>query len=616
MTWEQIDNQSWLLADEYGKLYLCMLILGNKAVEGFKIDLIGVTSKASVIVHLDMGYAFIGSHSGDSQVIRINDASSEVVQVLPNIGPILDFAIMDMGSRGTESQVNEYSSGQARIVTGSGAFNDGSLRSVRSGVGVEEQGLLGEMLHIIDLFALRSITGSEYVDILVVSFVEETRIFQFTPDGEIEEQDEYKGFSLSEGTLLAANLPKGRLLQATGTSIRIVDSEGGMAISDWSSNSGELITAASANDEYLTIVVGGLEVIIFHLGEELRDKVRRKFESENQIACIHVPHFSTDFCIAGFWEGAVAILKIDSLETIQHIVVSKEVVSIPRSILLAHILEGQSPTLLIAMTNGEVVTFSLNIPDLSLSTKKVVILGTQQANFKVLPRGGGFSNVFATSEHASLIHESEGRIVFSAVTADKASCICSFNSEACPGAVAVATDVDLKIALVDSERTTHVRTLPINETVRRVGYSPKLKAFGLGTIRRTLRNGFEIIQSFFKLADEILFKELDTYELDEDELVESVIRADLLEESGEWVERFIVGTGSLSEDKSMSGRIIIFAVTPDRLLKLITELPVAGACRALGVVQGKIAAALVRTVDSPVSYLLIFFKIPAYHAEN
>lgn len=600
VAWEQVDGQRWILADEYGRLYFCMLILEkDRAVKGFKIDMIGSTPRASVLVYLHTGYVFVGSHQGDSQVLRIKEEGSEVVQTISNIAPILDFSIMDMGSRGGESQTNEYSSGQARIVTGSGAFQDGSLRSVRSGVGMEEQGLLGDLDHITDLFALRSAVSSEHVDLLVVSFVGETRVFQFSAEGEVEEQAEYMGLSLSESTILAVNLPHNRLLQVTGTSVLIIDSENGMVVAHWSPLNGKVITAASANPDHLALSVGGVEATVLDLMEDLQVSSRRAFDSEGQIACIHIPRFTSSFCIAGFWHGGtVAILNTGSLETIQTVTVSDEAVSVPRSILLTHLVEAQPPTLLVAMANGEVITFSLDLADLNLSAKKVVILGTQQANFKVLPRDDGLSNVFATCEHPSLIYGSEGRIIYSAVTAEKASCICAFDSEAYPGAIAIATAEDLKIAVVDTERTTHVQTLPVHETVRRVAYSTNMKAFGLGTIRRTLRAGFEVVQSHFKLADEVLFKELDTYQLDEDELVESVVRADLREDSGVMAERFVIGTAYLDDSKENStrGRIIVFAVTGERMLKVITELPVKGACRALGVVEGNIVAALVKTV--------------------
>ena len=607
VAWAQVDNQRWLIADDSGKLYLLMLLLENGGdVTGWKLDPIGQTSRASVIVYLDGGYMFIGSHQGDSQVVRIQEQGIEVVQTISNIAPVLDFTIMDMGNRSGEGQTNEYSSGQARIVTGSGAFQDGSLRSVRSGVGLEEQGLLGEMDHATDLFSLRSSDTSANVDLLVVSFVTETRLFQFQADGEVEEKSEYKSLSLSEGTLLAADLSNGRLFQVTPSSARVLDSENGMVLSEWFPSNGHPITAASANDQNLMLSVKGLEAFLLDMKENLKVCARRIFE-EGQIACIHVSDVSSEICIAGFWQtAAVAILKIDTLETLQKVVVGDESVSVPRSILLAQILPEQPPTLFVAMANGEVITFSTNLSNFSLSSKKVTVLGTQQANFRALPRSDGLSNVFATCEHPSLIYGSEGRIVYSAVTAEKASCVCSFDSEAYPGAIAIATPEDVRIALVDTERTTHVQTLLVGDTVRRLAYSPKLKAFGIGTIQRSVRQSQEVIRSHFKLADEVLFKELDTYALNEEELVESVIRADIREDSGELVERFIVGTAYLDDEEpdSIRGRIIVFAVTSERTLKVITELPVRGACRALGAISGSIVAALVKTVR-----VLAFFSL-------
>ena len=613
IAWAQIDNQRWAIADDSGKLYLLMLLLDDRSdFDGWRLDSIGHASRASVLVYLDEGYLFIGSHLGDSQVVKIQKQGIEVVQTISNIAPVLDFTIMDMGNRSGEGQTNEYSSGQARIVTGSGAFQDGSLRSVRSGVGLEEQGLLGEMDHATDLFSLRTNETSAHVDLLVVSFIGETRLFQFQPNGEVEEKAEYKNLVLSEGTLLAANLPNGLLLQVTTSSARLIESEKGMLLSEWSSPHGYPITAASANDQYLMLSVKGLEALILDLKMDLNVRARKKFTEEDQIACIHVSHVLSDICILGFWQSAsIAILRIDTLETLQKVVVSDEAVSVPRSILLAQVLAEQPPTLFVAMADGEVITFSTNPTNFALSSKKVTVLGTQQASFKALLRSDGLSNVFATCEHPSLIYGSEGRIVYSAVTAEKASCICPFDSEAYPAAIAIATPEDVRIALVDTERTTHVQTLPIGETVRRIAYSPKLKAFGIGTIQRSLRQSQEFIKSHFKLTDEVLFKELDTYALNEEELVESVIRADIREDSGELVERFVVGTAYLDDEftDSTRGRLIVFAVTSERKLRVITELPLKGACRVLGAISGNIVAGLVKTVCTPALFSLISMLI-------
>ena len=579
-----------------------MLLLDDKnQVSEWKLDMIGQASRASTLVYLGTGLVYIGSHQGDSQVVRIQERSIEIMQTLPNIAPILDFTIMDMGSRAGETQTNDYSSGQARIVTGSGAFQDGSLRSVRSGVGMEELGLLLQANHIVDLFALRSTSSLSHVDILLVSFVEETRIFQFQNDGEVEEKTERTGLALDQGTILATNMPDGLLLQVTTSLARVVDLEDGMVIHEWSPSQGQTVTAASANGQRLSLAIGGTEIIVLATSPEgsFRVVARRHFQQEGQISSIHIPNDSSGICIAGFWQStSIAILKLETLETISKVAISDDSISVPRSILLAQILPAEQPTLFIAMANGEVVTFSMSLDTFSLSARKAIVLGTQQANFKALPTSDGLCSVFATCEHPSLIYGSEGRIVYSAVTVEKATCVCPFDSEAYPGAIAVATPQDLKIALVDTERTTHVNTLPVGETVRRVAYSTTLKAFGIGTIRRTLQEGCEVVKSYFKLVDEVVFKLLDSFDLNDNELVESVARADLRDGSGDTVERFIVGTAYLEDQVSDTarGRILVLAVTQDRMLKLVTELPVRGACRALGCIDGNIVAALIKTV--------------------
>ena len=607
VSWTQIDNQRWIVADEFGKLYLLMLLLDNENdVTGWKLDLIGTTSRASVLVYLDNGILFVGSHQGDSQIVSIKQQGIEILQTISNIAPILDFTIMDMGNRSGEGQTNEYSSGQARIVTGSGAFQDGSLRSVRSGVGLEDQGSLGKMDHITEIFALASNDNGGKLDTLIVSFVDETRVFQFRLDGDVEELADYKNFVMSSSTLLAANLSNGRLIQVTGLSSRLIELDSGMIISEWSPPSERKVTAASANHRSLALSISGLEVIIFDLEGESPISAKRQFSEEGQISCIHVPHMSSDICITGFWQTtAVIIMDIKTLETLKKVFVSDDSVSIPRSILLAQILPDLPPTLFIALANGEVITFSLDLTSHTLTSKKAMILGTQQATFKALSREDGLSNVFATCEHPSLIYGSEGRIVFSAITAEKVSCCCPFDSDLYPGAIAIASSGELGIALVDTERITHVQTLPVRETVRRIAYSAKLKAFGIGTISRSVRHKQEVVKSHFKLADEVLFKGLDSYELNEEELVESVLRADIREDSGELVERFVVGTAYLDDerDESIRGRILVFAVTSERSLRLITELPIKGACRALGTIAGNIVAALVKTVRVSLSYI-------------
>jgi DNA damage-binding protein 1 len=604
VAWERVDDQRYILADDYGKLYLLMLIMAStNEVQEWKIDELGETSRASVLVYLDAGSIFLGSHQGDSQLIRIVEGAQggtiEVVQTFPNIGPILDFTIMDMGNRSGDGQTNEYSSGQARIVSGSGAYKDGSLRSVRSGVGMEELGVLGEMEHITNLFSLKTDASSEFVDTLLVGFINESRIFFFTSDGDVEELAEHKSLVLTEQTLLAANLPDAQLIQVTSSTIRITDLDSSMVNSIWSPEKGT-ITAVAATDEHVIVAVDGTTLFVLNITNDLNIQSQKQFPQSEQMACVTISTSLPNACVVGFWnDSKVCVFDIESLKHLSSTFINDDdSISVPRNLLITQLFDlPHPPTLLVAMADGNVITFDVT-SSFSLASKKSTILGTQQANFKALPRGNRLFSVFATCEHPSLIYASEDRIVFSAVTAEKAVTVCPFDAEAYPGAVVIASTTDLRVATIDTERTTHVQTLAVGETVRRIAYSSSLKAFGLGTLKRTLRDGAEIIESHFKLADEVLFKELDSYRLKTDELVECVMRAELDDGTGNLAERLVVGTSYLEDsvEENLKGRILVFEVTEERILKLILEHSLKGACRCLAMVEGKIAAGLVKTV--------------------
>ncbi|RAL17016.1 DDB1/RSE1 family protein [Aspergillus homomorphus CBS 101889] len=605
VAWERVDSQRWLLADDYGRLFLLMLVLDSEnQVQSWKLDHLGSTSRASVLVYLGAGVIFVGSHQGDSQVLRIGNGSFEVIQTLSNVAPILDFTIMDLGNRTNESQTHEFSSGQARIVTGSGAFDDGTLRSVRSGVGMEELGVLGEMEHITDLWGLRVGAQGGFLDTLVVTFVDETRVFQFSADGEVEELDSFLGLSLSENTLLAANLPDGRILQVTEQRVLIADLESGMVTYEWTPSDQLAITAASANDECMVLVVGGELVTVLALKNEPQVVTQKDFGADSQISGVTLPSSPTDVCIAAFPQLAkVSVLKLQDLTDLHTLSLGLAGEAFPRSVLVADVLVDSPSTLFISMADGSVITYSFDAKDNSLSSMNKLILGSEQPTFKSLPRGDGLYNVFATCENPSLIYGSEGRIIYSAVNSEGASRICHFNSEAYPQAIAVATPHDLKIALVDTERTTQIQTLPVGATARRVAYSPSEKAFGIGTIERKLKDGEEQVQSRFVLADEILFRRLDSFDFQPEELVESVARAEFSvgkDENGREItkDRFIVGTAYLDDEgeESIRGRILVFEIDNGRKLTKVAELPVKGACRALAMLGEKIVAALVKTV--------------------
>lgn len=604
VSWCAVDEQRYALADDYGKLYLLFI---HQNADGeyvdHQIDVLGETSRASTLVYLDGGRIFVGSNQGDSQIVQIHPKSIEVVQTFSNIAPVLDFTVMDMGNRSSDAPVNEFSSGQARIVTGSGAFKDGSLRSVRSGVGLEDLGSIGEMgAPITSMFSISSGPNGP-ADTLIVSFLGHSRVFRFEPSGEVEEAEQFKGFNLTESTLHAGNLSDGRAVQVTSTSVIVTDGDGKMVMDTWRPPDGLLISSVSADREKVLLSLQGAVLVVLDISEgNIKNYARRQLDGNEQISCMTLSRAVPNACVVGFWKDSrVAFLDLHSLQPIAtEVVAGDDNLAIPRSLAVASILPDSPPTLFVGLADGNVVTYSIASSENLFASRKSIVLGTQQPNFTCLPRGDGLENVFAVCEHPSLIYGSEGRMVYSAVTTEDATSICPFDSEAYPGAIAIATadTGELKLALVDEERTTHVDTLPVRETVRRIAYSPALKAFGLGTIQRTLSAGVEEVISHFKLVDEVVFHELHTFALNQDELVESVMRCELDDGSGELAERFVVGTAYLDDEGNdgVRGRILVFEVTDSRQLKLVSEQALKGACRCLGMCGGKIVAALIKTV--------------------
>jgi DNA damage-binding protein 1 len=611
VAWERYNDLNYLLADNYARLHLLRINVDGAVVTGIEMRLLGKITKATVLVHMGAGFVYIGSHEGDSQVIRLNlddeNPSIEILQTMANIAPVLDFAVMDMGGREEETQTNEYSSGQARLVTGSGAWEEGSLRSVRSGVGLEDVGILADMEDIEALFSLRSSGQTQVEDIVLVSFPTETRVLKFDSEGEIEELESFRGLSLDQPTILALTLPNGLLLQVTPQHAIILAGNG--VSPQWKPPPGQVITAASANEGHLLLSSNGVSLVSLDIGRGLEEITVQILGDDNQVACIHVPSHVSKIGVVGFWKsGSISILNLLNLQ----IIYSEDLrragsASIPRDLALTQVLPESlsGPSLFVAMEDGIVLTFNVSKNDYSLLGRKSIVLGTQQAQFQVLPRDGGLFNVFATCEHPSLIYGSEGRIVYSAVTAENAIHVCSFNSEAYPNSIIVATPENLKISQIDSERRTHVKTLPMGQCVRRICYSPKERAFGIGCIKRELIKGEEIVTSSFRLVEDVMFGEMGKLFVLEDnngpELIECIIRAELPTEygNGQPVERFIIGTSYLDDEAkglNIGGRLLVFGIDSERTPYLVMSQVLKSACRNLAILDGKIVAALLKTV--------------------
>lgn len=616
--WTKVDDTRWLLADEYGNLYFLMLLTKDGVVRNWRLDQLGHASRATCLVYLDEGIVFLGSHSADSQVVRIAEGGVEVIQTLPNIAPIVDVQLMDLG-RGAESaaQSGEFSTGQARLVTCSGAWQDGSIRSVRSGVGMEEIGDIGDVPLIADMWGLSTSGTQNQQDVLVCSFATETRVFRFDAEASVEEMDEFYNLELSEPTILAANLPDHKILQIHDTGLKISDLDSGMTSFQWKpTQSTTKITGAAANGAHVVVIEDGRTMHVFHTGVQHDGPTASKtFEADSQISGVTLSQSQSNVCLVSFWQTAsVALIDLHSLEVTTQQSLGVPGQDVPRELLLAQVQENASPTLFTSMADGSVITLSFDLSSSSFSGLTRIQLGSEPVFLKSIPKakesGQQLVNIFASCEQPSLIYSSEGRLIYSAINSDQAARVCPFDLEAYPGAIAVASTEQLKLAMIDTTRTTQIQTLPIGKTVRSLAYQPALKMFGMGCIRRVLEHDDELpheeLYSFIEIADEITFKEIDSYPLDDQELVECIstfrqTSEETAMDEDEDDHLFIVGTSILPAPDAASrddhGRILIFIVNSQRKkLELVGQAKLRDACRSLAVHDGFILAGLVKVV--------------------
>jgi DNA damage-binding protein 1 len=148
-----VDDERLLLGDFYGHLYVLLL----KTASGMHLEKLGTISIPTCITHVQDNVVFIGSHFGDSQLLRILNEPTEqgslleVIDTMTNIGPITDFTIVDVEKQG-----------QSQVITCSGAFKEGSVRIVRNGIGIEEVASM-EMEGLKSVYSLGPSTNATYV---------------------------------------------------------------------------------------------------------------------------------------------------------------------------------------------------------------------------------------------------------------------------------------------------------------------------------------------------------------------------------------------------------------------------------------------------------------------
>ncbi|KAE8726043.1 DNA damage-binding protein 1 [Hibiscus syriacus] len=553
------DGSRYLLGDHAGLLHLLVITHEKEKVTGLKIELLGETSIASTISYLDNAFVFIGSSYGDSQLIKLNlqpDAKGSFVEVLDtyvNLGPIVDFCVVDLERQG-----------QGQVVTCSGAYKDGSLRIVRNGIGINEQASV-ELQGMKGMWSLRSSTDDPFDTFLVVSFISETRILAMNLEDELEET-EIDGFNSQVQTLFCHDAVYNQLVQVTSSSVRLVSSISRELRDEWNAPSGYSINVATANATQILLATGGGHLVYLEINDGKLTEVKH-VQLEYEISCLDINPIgenpnSSQLAAVGMWTDiSVRIFSLPHLNLITKEQLGGEI--IPRSVLLCTFEGVRISYLLCALGDGHLLNFQLNLSNGELTDRKKI----GQLSFIV----------------------SNKKLLYSNVNLKEVGHMCPFNSAAFPDSLAIAKEGELTIGTIDDIQKLHIRTIPLGEHARRICHQEQSRTFAICSLKNQ-SSADESEMHLIRLIDDQTFDFISTYPLDTFEYGCSILSCSFSDDTNVY---YCVGTAYVlpEENEPTKGRILVFVVE-DGKLQLIAEKETKGAVYTLNAFNGKLLAAI------------------------
>ena len=580
------DGSRYLLGDHDGTLYLLVVIHDTRNVTSLKLERLGETSIASTLSYLDNGVVYVGSTFGNSQLVKLhiepgidkdgNPTYVEILEEFTNLGPIVDFAVVDLERHG-----------QGQVVTCSGVHKDGSLRVVRNGIGIDERAVI-QLPGVKGLFSLRANDASQGDKYLVVTFINETRILGFLDDSDTLDETEIAGFNALTQTLCCANMQGNVFMQATNESVRLVSCDGTLR-DEWRTSDGSEILSAKCNPTQILVASSGGKLHCLSASNGKLKLIASK-TFENEIACLDCTPMndgtSSPICAVGLWSMEVVVASMSDLHVITKESTNEDV--IPRSTLLCTFED--IPYLLVGLGDGQLITYLLDENSGSLSGRKKLSIGTQPISLQTF-KSHTTTSVFAASDRPTVIYSNNKKLIYSNVNLHEVLHVCPFSCYAFPDSLALASEGELTIGSIDDIQKLHIKTIPLGAQPRRIAHQPETRSFAVVCAQFVGDDQCD----FLRLMDETTFETLNQYQFEENEFVGALKSCSFAGDSATY---FAVGTAiSLEhEDEPSRGRILIFKVE-DGALSLVAEKEVRGAVYNLNAFKGKLLAGINSKVE-------------------
>eukprot|EP00597_Dinobryon_sp_UTEXLB2267_P016468 CAMPEP_0201093814 /NCGR_PEP_ID=MMETSP0812-20130820/2244_1 /ASSEMBLY_ACC=CAM_ASM_000668 /TAXON_ID=98059 /ORGANISM="Dinobryon sp., Strain UTEXLB2267" /LENGTH=1238 /DNA_ID=CAMNT_0047346135 /DNA_START=28 /DNA_END=3744 /DNA_ORIENTATION=+ len=619
------EGTRYLLGDCRGVLIVLVLTVDVQQpgkVSGIIIDYLGVTSAPETISYLGDGFVFIGSVFGDNQLIKLLDekndqgSSFEVVEVFPNIGPIVDMCLVE-SNRG----------GQGQLVTCSGAYKDGSLRIVRNGIGLHEQASL-DVSGIKGIWSIRASSSSLFDKFLIQSFIGESRILAMEAD-ELSEI-EMEGFEGLLSSLFCGNMLHDSFVQVTDRSVRLIDTVTFALLSEFVPE--RPITVASGDVHTIVIACSGCEVISLNVDPASRAiKKAASIVLDHDVACVSLgmlPSLPTgkmevegaESAVAwpvvalGMWtDNSIRLHELSSLHEVSRTSITGETQA--RDVLIVE-LESKY-YLMVGLGDGHLLTYQmLSNPmirvddatheaptasmEVTLTDKRLCALGNLPVTFSFF-RNSGEMCVLAACDRPTIIYSRNQKILFSVLNTSKSTKIngmTPFHAENFPDCLALTSESCLLIGNIEDIQKLHIQSIPLGEEPRRIAHSSKSSLYAVVTSKTVMTNGIEETMCRVLFLDDSSMELISSYDL---ELLETgfacttvEFAADPLSSSASTSkEYFAISTGYIVNDEPDAdrGRVLLFEVSsPVRKVDLAVERDFKAAVYSLAAVGGRLAA--------------------------
>nr|XP_016437271.1 PREDICTED: DNA damage-binding protein 1-like [Nicotiana tabacum] len=588
-TYGQVDAYRYLLGDRIGRLHLLVITHEKKKVTRVTINHLEETSVASTISYLCDSFVYIGSSYGDSQLVKLNlqhdngVSSVEVVKSYVNLGPIGDFCVVDLEKQG-----------QSQVVACSGAYKDGSLRIVRSAIGLHEQAS-AELEGIRGMWSLRSATDDSYDTFLVVSFIRSTRYFKM--DSVLEEVDSesvlgetlIEGFNSEDQTLFCHDAVYNQLVQVTPNSVRLVSSTSRDLIDEWFAPDSCSLTVATANATQVLLATSVDLLVCLKIGDGFLEEIKR-VKSGYCVSCLDINPIgekanSSRFAVVGMWQDkSVNIYSLPELDLIKKEKLGGEI--IPRSVLMCS-FEGKS-YLLCGLGDGHLLHFVLNMTTGELTERKKVSLGTQPITLRTFSSKEAI-RVFAASDRPVVIWSWNEKLLYSEVNLKDVIHMCPFNVKAFPKGLAITKEGRLAICTIDERQKLHSHSIPLmGEHALRISHQEQSRTFAICSVK--YENGDDSGR-LVRLLDDQTFKSKSTYSLDQLERGCSILSCSFSDDDNVY---YCVGTAYMMPKKNecTKGRILVLQVLREGEVKLVAQEETNGAVYSVNAFNGKLLAAI------------------------